>query len=253
MANRIWQQMVGRGLVRSPDNFGRLGEPPSHPELLDHLARSFIASGWSVKQLARSIALSATFQQSSLAPPELSRQDPDNQWLARMNRRRLTYEELRDSLTRLGVPEPATSNAPKTSAPDIASLPSQAKPAAAIPRRTIFEPLDRRKTDVVAALFDGPDPQAIVAVRAESTTAPQALFLMNNPLVIDASKRLAKQLRDERTLADDASRLERLWLETLARPITADESTAAAAFLAEQSWESLVQALLASNEFCYID
>jgi hypothetical protein len=79
------------------------------------------------------------------------------------------------------------------------------------------------------------------------------LFLMNNPLVIDASKRLAKQLRDERTLADDASRLERLWLETLARPITADESTAAAAFLAEQSWESLVQALLASNEFCYID
>ena len=268
MANRIWQQMVGRGLVRSPDNFGRLGEPPSHPELLDHLARSFIASGWSVKQLARRIALSATFQQSSLAPPELTREDPDNQWLARMNRRRLTYEELRDSLTRLGVPEPATSNAPKTSdpktsdpktsdpktsAPDIASLPSQAKPAAAMPRRTIFEPLDRRKTDVVAALFDGPDPQAIVAVRAESTTAPQALFLMNNPLVIDASKRLAKQLRDERTLADDVSRLERLWLETLARPITADESTAAAAFLAAQSWESLVQALLASNEFCYID
>ena len=92
-----------------------------------------------------------------------------------------------------------------------------------------------------------------MAVRAESTTAPQALFLMNNPLVIDAAKRLAKQLRDDRTLADDASRLERLWLVALGRPVTADEAEAATGFLAEQPWESLIHAVLASNEFCYLD
>jgi hypothetical protein len=241
MANRIWQQVVGRGLVRSPDNFGRLGEPPTHPELLDHLARSFIASGWSVKQLVRRIALSATFRQSSIAAPDVARQDPDNQSLARMNRRRLTYEELRDSLVRLGQ-----------TAPESSSAETPAK-AAGLPRRTIFEPQDRRKTDVTAALFDGPDPQAIVAVRAESTTAPQALFLMNNPLVLDAAKRLAKQLRDDRTLADDSRRIERLWLTALGRPVTEDEAAGAAAFLADQPWELLVQAVLGANEFCYVD
>jgi hypothetical protein len=240
MANRVWQQIVGRGLVRSPDNFGRLGESPTHPELLDHLARSFIASGWSVKQLARRIALSSTFRQSSLASSELARQDPDNLLLARMNRRRLTYEELRDSLTRLGTAAPEKS----TSSPNAIAGPT---------RRTIFEPLDRRKTDVTAALFDGPDPQAIVAVRAESTTAPQALFLMNNPLVLETAKRLAKQLRDDRTADDDAARIERLWLVALGRPITADEAAAAAEFLREQSLESLTHAVLASNEFCYLD
>ena len=263
MANRIWQQVIGRGLVRSPDNFGRLGELPTHPELLDHLARSFIASGWSVKQLARRIVLSSTFRQSSLAAPELARQDPDNLALGRMNRRRLTYEELRDSLTRLGRPAQESSSAdmPGTKPDSPGKMPDSTGPksdassaaAAALPRRTVFEPQDRRKTDVTAALFDGPDPQAIVAVRAESTTAPQALFLMNNPLVLDAAKRLAKQLREDRTLGDEMRRIERLWLVTLGRPVTADEAAGAAAFLADRSWESLVQAVLGSNEFCYID
>ena len=76
MVNRIWQQMIGQGLVRSPDNFGRLGEPPTHPALLDHLARRFVKSGWSVKSLARDIALSATFRQASFTTPAIAQLDP---------------------------------------------------------------------------------------------------------------------------------------------------------------------------------
>ena len=102
MVNRIWQQLIGRGLVRTPDNFGRLGEPPTHPELLDHLAQRFVDSGWSVKQLVRDIVLSATFRQSSLVAPDVAAADPDNRLLGRMNRRRLTYEELRDTLHFVG-------------------------------------------------------------------------------------------------------------------------------------------------------
>lgn len=241
MVNRIWQQMIGRGLVRSPDNFGRLGERPTHPELLDHLARRFVASGWSVKQLVRDIALSATFRQTSLISSEVARTDPDNRMISHMNRRRLTYEELRDSLLRLGSPVNAVAEAgPQTSTNEM-------------PRRTMYEALDRRKTDVTAAIFDGPDSKAIVPTRAETTTAPQALFLMNNPLVANTSKRLADQLTNDSSLATDGQRVGRLWLLTMGRPPATEEAETALSFIAEHSWERFIQALLGTNEFSYVD
>ncbi|QDU27146.1 Planctomycete cytochrome C [Anatilimnocola aggregata] len=241
MVNRVWQQMFNKGLVRTADNFGRLGERPTHPELLDHLAQRFVASGWSVKHLVRDIALSATFQQTSFVSPEAARLDPDNLALAHMNRRRLTYEELRDSLLRLG----------KQVAED-----AEAKPIATsseMPRRTMYEALDRRKTDVTAAIFDGPDSKAIVPARAETTTAPQALFLLNSPLVIDASKRLAEQLTKDSSLSTDDQRLERLWLLTLGRPPDPEEVKTAQGYVADHSWERFIQALLGTNEFSYLD
>jgi hypothetical protein len=240
MVNRIWQQMIGRGLVRSPDNFGRLGERPTHPELLDHLARRFVDSGWSVKQLIRDIALSATFRQASFISPDVARSDPDNTTVSHMNRRRLTYEELRDSLLQLGnrlVEENAA--APNPTTDDFC-------------RRTMFDALDRRKTDVTAAIFDGPDSKAIVPVRAETTTAPQALFLMNNPLMLDTAERLAARLAEEAS-ADDRQRLENLWLLALGRPIEAEEAEIVLAFIARHSWERFIQALLGTNEFAYLD
>jgi hypothetical protein len=241
MVNRVWQQLIGRGLVRSPDNFGRLGELPTHPELLDHLAQRFIASGWSIKQLVRDITLSATFRQASFTSAAENGADPENAFISHVNRHRLTYEEMRDSLLRLG----------RQSGGD-ASPTSQAA-SAELPRRTMYEPLDRRKTNVTAAIFDGPDSKAIVPVRAETTTAPQALFLMNNPLVIETSKRLAAQLEQDSTLTSDAQRLDRLWLLTLGRPPETEEMETARGFIDQHSWEGFIQALLGSNEFAYLD
>ncbi len=242
MVNRIWQQMIGRGLVRSPDNFGRLGDRPTHPELLDHLAVRFVASGWSVKQLVREIALSATFQQSSFAAPrENEAVDADNIAIGKMNRRRLTYEEFRDTLLLLGEQlalEPASASSTERGKKE---------------KRTIYEPLERRKVNITAAMFDGADPKSIVANRAETTTAPQALFLMNNPLVVQTAERLARRLAADSTLATDQQRLQLLWLTVLSRPPSDEEAELALNFIDSYSWERFIQALLGTNEFAYID
>ena len=241
MVNRIWQQMIGRGLVRSPDNFGRLGERPTHPELLDQLAIRFIRSGWSVKSLVRDIALSATFRQATFASPEATRADPENLAISHMNRRRLTYEELRDSLLQLSDRLTENVNAVQRPTTDDTC------------RRTMFEPLDRRKTDVISGIFDGPDSKAIVPVRAETTTAPQALFLMNNTLTVDTAKRLAERLTHDSRMTNDSHRLERLWLLGFGRPIASEEAEIAQSFISEHSWERFIQALLGTNEFAYLD
>ena len=233
MVNRIWQQMIGRAIVRSSDNFGKLGDQPTHPELLDHLARRFIDSGWSVKRVIRDIALSATFRQASLTSPDVARKDPDNAALSHMNRRRLTYEEFRDTLLQLGDRDVDASNK--------------------LGWRTMYTPQDRRKTDLTAAMFDGPDSKAIVPTRAETTTAQQALFLMNNSLALETARRLTARLSAGSSTANDEQRLEQLWLLTLGRPPEADEVEIARGFIAEHSWERFVQALLSTNEFAYLD
>jgi len=241
MVNRIWQQMIGRGLVRSPDNFGRLGERPTHPELLDYLTRRFIDSGWSVKRLVRDIARSATFRQASFTSADVAHKDPDNTAISHMNRRRLTYEEFRDTLLHLGnqVVE-TTASTPSASADDLCW-------------RTMYTPLDRRKTDVTAAIFDGPDSKAIVPTRAETTTAPQALFLMNNALTLETARRLAARLTEELSTVNDRQRLEQLWMLTLGRPPETEEAEMASKFIADHSWERFIQAMLGTNEFAYLD
>ena len=241
MVNRIWQQVIGEGLVRTPDNFGRLGESPTHPELLDHLTHRFVTSGWSVKELVRAIVLSATFRQSSLVAQDAARSDPDNRLLTRMNRRRLTYEELRDTV--LFVSGQLALNGDAA----IESEDNHTKP------RTIFEPVNRKSANLTAAMFDFPDPKSIIAQRAETTTAPQALFLMNNQFVADAAERLADRLQTEPQLANDEARLDRLWLSLLGRPPEPDELDEARSFLGRASWPKLVHALFATNEFMYLD
>jgi hypothetical protein len=241
MVNRIWQQMIGRGLVRTADNFGKLGERPTHPELLDHLAARFVESGWSVKQLARAIALSSTFAQTSFVAPEVARTDPENRHVSHANRRRLTYEELRDSLLHLGGRLAQDSATPASADGEDGC------------RRTMFSPIDRRKIDATAAIFDGPDSKSIVPMRAESTTAAQALFLMNNELTLETAKKLAGELTKDSSLVDDRARFERLWLLALGRPPAPDEVAGLPEFVARHGWERLVQAVLGTNEFTYLD
>ncbi|MFO1094435.1 MAG: PSD1 and planctomycete cytochrome C domain-containing protein [Planctomycetaceae bacterium] len=240
MVNRIWQHLFGQGLVRTPDNFGRLGEPPTHPELLDHLAHRFVSSGWSVKQLVRAIALSATYRQSSIVSPDVAHADPDNRLLGHMNRRRLTYEELRDALSFV-----AGRLASGTQSSTVGLADESV--------RTIYEPVDRRQTNVTAAMFDAPDPKAIVPIRAETTTAPQALFLLNNGLAAHSAKAVADGLAGNSQLDSDESRYNQLWLTLFGRPPATEELDEARSFVGRHSWERLVHVLLSTNELVYVD
>ena len=241
MVNRIWQHVMGRGLVRSPDNFGVLGDRPTHPELLDHLALRFINSGWSTKKLIREIMVSSAFQQSSLAEPENYKNDPENEKVSHYNRRRLTWEELRDSLLltsgRLLV-EADRKNGN--------NRPNQSP-------RTAYEHQDRKKANIAAALFDAADPKSIVPLRAETTTTPQALFMLNNSLATESAVALAARLGSDSSLKSDEQRLARLWLLIYNRQARADEIEMSSRFLAENHWEELIQALFCTSEFMFID
>jgi hypothetical protein len=236
MANRIWQHLFGEGLVRSPSNFGRLGERPSHPELLDHLARRFIDNGWSVKKLIREIMLTRAYQQSSFAGPELLKADPANHLVGRMNRKRLTYESIRDSVLFVsGQLERAPGLAP------------------AGPVRTMFEPVERTKRNDAMAMFDGPDPKGIIPERADSTTAPQALFLLNNKLVVQAAERLAQSVKAQPSLKTDEARLDYAYRKLIGRPPSAQEKQLALNYIKSASWGNFLQVLLCTNEFMYVD
>jgi hypothetical protein len=241
MANRIWQHHFGQGIVRTPNNFGTLGDPPSHPELLDFLARSFIESGWSIKQMHRLVMLSATYQQSSQAADSSFAADPENRWLGRANRRQLDAEQLRDSLLTLG------GNL------DL-HLGGSAFDKSPTLRRTLYS-MSVRSGDGVGdfpALFGRPDPSSITAARNPSIVAPQALFLMNDEFVARQAEFLAARLPDE-----DTDRVAQLYQLVLGRDPTVKERAVADRLLADQGqpdrWQRYCQLLLWTNEFLYID
>jgi hypothetical protein len=236
MANRIWQHLFGEGLVRTPSNFGRLGEKPTHPELLDHLATRFVDNGWSVKKLIREIMLTRAYQQSSFGGPELLEADPANHMVGRMNRKRLTYESIRDGMLFVSGQLALTPAAPADS-----------------PVRTLFEPVERRQGNAMMAMFDGPDPKGIIPERADTTTAPQALFLLNNKLVLEAATRIAQDVNSQPTLKTDEARLDHVYRKLLGRPPSAVEKQLAQAYIQDASWSNFLQVLLCTNEFMYVD
>ena len=197
MVNRIWQHHFGEGLVRTPNNFGKLGTAPTHPELLDWLAAEFIRSGWSIKAMHRLIVNSATYQRSSTSSSASS--DPDNLLFARQNRRRFEAESLRDAM--LSV---SGSLDLKEGGPSIRDLTA--------PRRTLYITTIRADRATYQMLFDAADPTAIVEKRIESTVAPQALWLLNHPLVLAQARALAARARN--AASADADRVRWLY-ETL--------------------------------------
>jgi len=238
MVNRVWQGHFGEGLVRTPGNFGKLGERPSHPELLDFLARTFIDSGWSIKALHRTILQSATYQQASVAQSATLQADPENRLLGRMNRRRLEAEAVRDNLIAVTGRLDARLNGPATR--DFSS-----------PRRTLYQMTIRSDRSTFRELFDAADSTAIVDKRVVSTVAPQALFLLNHPLVQTQATTLARRIQQEAP-AEPAGKIDRLYELLYGRlPSTAERAIGLEAVA--QGWEAYCHLLLCANEFIYVD
>jgi hypothetical protein len=253
LVNRLWQHHFGEGIVRTPSNFGRLGSPPSHPELLDWLARRFVESGWSIKALHRLILLSAAYQQASQVSPEMLRADPDNLLFGRMNRRRLEAEALHDSLLsvcgRLDDRQGGPADDPQS------------------PRRMLYLKVARADRSGFGSLFDAANASMHVEKRTSSTVSPQALYLMNGSLVMDGVQHLVS--RPEVARGKPEERVQALYRLVFGRKATAEEVTLGCRFIERQAseskvapaagatslspWETYAQALLLSNEFLFVD
>jgi hypothetical protein len=249
MANRVWLYHFGKGLVRTPGDFGLRGDPPTHPELLDYLARSFMDHGWSVKQLHRTILLSATYQQSSEASPRPQAADPDNRLLAHQNRQRLDFEALRDSLLwasgRLDTTEGGA-------AVEIANAPFA-------PRRSVYGFIDRQNLPGLFRTFDFASPDSSTPQRHTTTVPQQALFLMNGPFVVEQAKALAAR-PDVTARTAAGERIDYLYRLLYGRPADADEVAMGKRFVESagadkglSAWEKYCQVLLLSNEFAFVD
>jgi hypothetical protein len=253
--NRVWNWLFGTGIVRPTENFGTTGEAPSHPELLDHLARRFVEQGWSVKRLIREMVLSHTWQLATGTTPG----DPDNRLLAHANRRRLDAEQIRDTILTVSGELQLT-----VGGPNIAGA-NEDSPAAfeysyefRDTRRSVYTPAFRNKRLELFELFDFGDINAPVGRRNVSTVAPQALYLLNHPFVLAQSK-----LAAERALASSASDDEKLtnaFRAALGRPPREQERALCAKFVAgadgprrTEVWSQVYQTLFGCVDFRYLE
>ena len=275
IVNRIWHWHFGQGLVRTPNNFGKVGERPTHPPLLDYLARQFIDSGWSIKQMHRLIMLSSTYRMSSHVSDDAWRLDPDNRLWSRFDRRRLSIEELRDSILALagsldltmgGTLQPELGNSTKGSSTED---PPYLAPEASV-RRTVYLPLYRNRLPKLLSLFDFVDSTSSTGQRSQTNIAPQGLFVMNSKFFDGRGRSFAERLLDRLSDAD-AARVERAYLMALARKPTADELRFSRDYVRNYpssslqkisgettdpqltAWQGLCRILMASNEFHYVD
>jgi hypothetical protein len=250
MVNRVWMHHFGAGIVRTPGDFGLRGEPPTHPELLDYLAACFVEDGWSLKKLHRRIMLSSTYQQQSRDRPEARERDPDNTLLWKMNRRRLDWEALRDSLLAVSGGLDPTMDGP--------SVKLFTEPFST--RRTMYGFIDRQNVPGVMRTFDFASPDATSAQRHHTTVPQQSLFLMNSPFMKEQVRRLAARvdLRDDRF--DD--RVYAVYQLLYGRSAGPDEMYLARRFRDAApapdgahltAWEEYLQVLLLANEFSFID
>ncbi len=222
MVNRLWQYHFGRGLVATPSDFGRLGERPSHPELLDWLAAEFVAQGWSLKQMHRLIMTSAAYRQAAVRPaPAIARvKDPENRLLWRMNTRRLEIEPIRDAmLSASGELDPAIGG------PGV---------AATVPRRTIYTKVMRNSREPLFDAFDAPDGSNTTPTRNVTITPTQSLMLINGGWTLDRARALAGRL--ERLAGNDgAGRIGFAYRLVFGRPPTQPERIDAQSFLIRRS------------------
>ncbi len=270
MVNRVWQQHFGRGLVRTENDFGTRGERPTHPELLDWLACRFIDSGWSIKHLHRLILSSAVYQQSSRPNEEYSQIDPENRWLWRFSPRRLSAEEIRDAILLVsGSLDPSMGREHPFPAPHTWGF-TQHAPFYAVyesNRRSIYLMQQRIKRHPFLALFDGADPNVSTARREMTIVPTQALYLMNNPFIHEASRKITQSLVQ---IDSPAIEIDRLYWKCLGRGASEDEIERAIQFLARyeaaqanvestsvsirsSSWAALVRTLITRNEFLFVE
>ncbi|MFN9720204.1 MAG: PSD1 and planctomycete cytochrome C domain-containing protein [Planctomycetota bacterium] len=247
--NRVWMHHFGQALVRTPNNFGALGEKPTHPELLDWLATRLLEKG-SLKDLHRMIMNSAAYQMSSRQDPASDAIDGDNRWLWRMNPRRMDAEVWRDSLLQVCGELDLSSGGPPSDDPENR-------------RRTVYFKVSRNgdvfQTDEFLRLFDFPLMRSSVAMRPSSTVPQQYLFLLNSSFMQQRAKSFSQRLASESS--NDRERIERAYQILYQRSPSEKELQIATAFVGEDSqdqtrresrWELYSQALLSSNEFMYM-
>ena len=269
MANRVWRWHFGTGIVSSVDNFGTLGEPPTHPELLDYLALELTENGGSLKQLHRQIMLSATYQMSTTYSEQGNTTDPENKLLWRFNRRRLTGEEIRDSVLALGpgldtkmggtllkVKNRAYVTGSNTNITDEFDN----------YRRSVYLPVVRSSVYEVLQALDFPDPAVSNGDRNTTTVAPQALFMMNSSLVDASTLALASSL----IASNSSDRIERAYSVIMGRTPNEQEIVDAQAYTQQvtgaassagiaiedaelAAWQSFCRVLLSTNEFFYVE
>jgi len=250
LVNRVWQHHFGRGLVRTPSNLGALGEPPTHPELLDHLASRFMASSWSIKKLHRAIMVSAVYQSSSRGEERNEEIDGDNRFLWRMNRRRLEVESWRDAMLAVAGTLDETFGGPST---DLAEAGNR--------RRTLYGKVSRHELNPLLRLFDFPDPNITSAARTSTTVPLQQLFVLNSEFMVQNARALSARLAA--LGQEDAERIRQAFPRLYGRPATERELAMGLAFLhathapepgvALSPWEQYAQVLLSANEFMFVD
>ena len=270
MANRVWQHLLGIGIVRTPDNFGVNGTRPSDPELLDYLAAVFMEDGWSVKRLIRRIVLTRTYQLSAAHHPQNYQVDPDNIYLWRHSRKRLEAEVIRDAI--LAASGTIQLEPPKGSVvtmhggkliqdsltPDKIHKPSN--------HRSVYLPILRNGLPEVLEVFDMADPSLVVGQRNVTIVPSQDLYLMNNPFVIEKSEKFAQRLLQDSD--DEKGRVQMAYQAALSRLPTSTEQQKALRFVQEiqqslpdtqsndekqlTAWTGFCQALFVSSEFRYL-
>ena len=289
LVNRFWLNHMGRGIVNTPGDFGRQGELPTHPELLDWLADEFVRSGWKLKPLHRLILLSNAYRQSSSNDASL-REDGENRFYARFKMRRLDAETLRDSI--LGVT--GTLNQDSFGPPSGIGRDLQGRVVVGLDkgtittakvesggsndfRRSIYVEVRRSKPVTVLDTFDAPTMVPNCEMRSQTTVAPQSLLLMNDTFVLENARRLADRLQSERP-KDRRSQLERAWSLLYSQSPTETDLNRCLTYLDEQTkalttyhhgiqhpkgapipdppqeaMASLCQILCSSNRFLYIE
>ncbi|WP_417746654.1 DUF1553 domain-containing protein [Rosistilla oblonga] len=257
IVNRVWMHLIGQGLVRTVDNFGQLGDRPSHPELLDTLAIQFVREGWSIKTLVRKIVLSRVYRQSSNYHRVAFQADPDNRLLWRGHRKRLPAEALRDTmlvaaerLDRVPTIQPmqkfgvlVNNNTASSGAATLAES----------NRRSMYLQIIRGQLPPMLATFDFADPDILVGRRPATNVPSQALVMLNSDTVIDMSQQIAARIAETAEPLD--AQIEAAYLRCLQRYPQSDERELAAEFIGgdPQRLAQFIQILMASTEYRFLD
>ena len=236
-ANRIWHHLFGRGIVASTDNFGEMGDRPTHPELLDYLANYLIENNWSSKSLIRKIVLSSTYQMTTNVSAIAQKIDPENNLFSRQNRKRLEAEAIGDAMLLAGGQ--ISANHPVLEK-----------------RRFIFQKLNRNNLSELFEVFDYPNPGLVSGNRNISSVPTQALYMMNNEFVIKQA-RLVSDIIEKKETNDLNGKITLAFLKCLGRLPNAEEMKTSHLFLEKKfhkvSLEGLVHSLLACLDFRYLN
>jgi hypothetical protein len=272
MANRIWHHLTGLGIVASVDNFGARGTPPTHPELLDHLATRFMQDGWSIKTLIRAIVLSSTYRMASMQTDTGQRIDPANNWLHAMRIRRLEGEAIRDAI--LAVSGRLSRQLYGPSVPihltpfmDGRGRPRESGPLDGDGRRSLYISIRRNFLSPMMLAFDTPIPFTTIGRRNVSNVPAQGLILLNDPFVVGEARRWAESLLGQPHSSSE-HRIKWMYRQAFGRPPTPVETERGVAFLRQQAeqygidasawqaeprvWADLCHVLLNAKEFILI-